>query len=91
MTEPVSLLEPYWNSIDQVTIVGTPMGTKGTSMEPSIFDKIQGSPREIEKQAAKVEIQIDGGIRRNTVRRLTRPEPTGSCRGRSCLAKTRRR
>ena len=41
VTEPVGLLEPYWNTIDQVTIVGTPMGTKGTSMEPSIFDKIR--------------------------------------------------
>ncbi len=41
VTEPVGLLRPYWHIIDQVTIVGTPMGTKGTSMEPTIFDKIQ--------------------------------------------------
>jgi ribulose-phosphate 3-epimerase len=67
VTEPVGLLRPYWNTIDQVTIVGTPMGTKGTSMEPSIFDKIQDARREIEKHSAHVEIQIDGGIRRNTV------------------------
>ena len=37
VTEPVSVLEPYWNLIDRVTIVGTPMGTKGTSMQASIF------------------------------------------------------
>ena len=49
VTEPVSLLEPYWNLIDQVTIVGTPMGTKGTSMEPSIFDKIREARAAIEK------------------------------------------
>jgi ribulose-phosphate 3-epimerase len=67
VTEPVSLLEPYWSSIDQVTIVGTPMGTKGTSMEPSIFAKIRETRVAIEKQKAKVEIQLDGGIRRNTV------------------------
>ncbi len=67
VTEPVSLLEPYWSSIDQVTIVGTPMGTKGTSMEPSIFAKIREARAAIEKQNAKVEIQLDGGIRRNTV------------------------
>ena len=36
VTEPISRLDPYWGSIDQVTIVGTPMGTKGTSMDPSI-------------------------------------------------------
>jgi ribulose-phosphate 3-epimerase len=67
VTEPVSLLEPYWSSIDQVTIVGTPMGTKGTSMEPSIFAKIREARAAIEEQNAKVEIQLDGGIRRNTV------------------------
>lgn len=67
VTEPVSLLRPYWNTIDQVTIVGTPMGTKGTSMEPAIFDKIRDARAEIEKHSANVEIQMDGGIRRNTV------------------------
>ncbi len=41
VTEPVSLVDPFWNKIDQVTIVGTPMGTKGTSMDASIFDKIR--------------------------------------------------
>jgi ribulose-phosphate 3-epimerase len=67
VTEPVGLLRPYWNTIDQVTIVGTPMGTKGTSMEPTIVEKIQEARAEIEKYSAHVEIQIDGGIRRNTV------------------------
>jgi ribulose-phosphate 3-epimerase len=67
VTEPVGLLRPYWHTIDQVTIVGTPMGTKGTSMEPTIFDKIQEARAEITKYSAHVEIQIDGGIRRNTV------------------------
>jgi ribulose-phosphate 3-epimerase len=71
VTEPVSLLEPYWSSIDQVTIVGTPMGTKGTSMEPSIFAKIREARVAIEKQKAKVEIQLDGGIRRNTVPQIS--------------------
>ena len=67
VTEPVSLLEPYWRSIDQVTIVGTPMGTKGTSMQPSIPAKIREARTAIAEQGARVEIQLDGGIRRNTV------------------------
>jgi len=67
VTEPISLLRPYWNTIDQVTIVGTPMGTKGTSMEYTIFDKIREARAEIDKHSAHVEIQVDGGIRRNTV------------------------
>jgi len=67
VTEPVSLLDSYWSTIDQVTIVGTPMGTKGTSMDASIFDKIREARRRIQAASARVEIQVDGGIRRNTV------------------------
>ena len=66
-TEQVGLLDPYWTAIDQVTIVGTPMGTKGTSMQPSIFTKIREARAAIAKHAPRVEIQLDGGIRRNTV------------------------
>ena len=67
MTEPVGVLEPFWNMIDQVTIVGTPMGTKGTSMDASIPAKIREARAAIERAGAAVEIQLDGGIRRNTV------------------------
>jgi ribulose-phosphate 3-epimerase len=67
VTETVSLLRPYWNTIDQVTIVGTPMGTRGTAMEPSVLNKIREAKAEIEKHGARVEVQVDGGIRRNTV------------------------
>jgi ribulose-phosphate 3-epimerase len=70
VTEPVSVLRPYWNTIDQVTLVGTPMGTKGTSMEPSMFEKIAEAKCEIEKHGLKVDVQIDGGIRRNTVPKI---------------------
>jgi ribulose-phosphate 3-epimerase len=67
VTEPVGLLRPYWNTIDQLTIVGMPMGVKGPSLVPTIFDKIQEARAEIERNSARVEIQIDGGIRRSTV------------------------
>jgi ribulose-phosphate 3-epimerase len=67
VTEPVSLLDPFWTAIDQVTIVGTPMGTKGTTMDPSIFTKIRAARAAIDRYAPGVEIQLDGGIRRNTV------------------------
>ncbi len=50
-----------------MTLVGTPMGTKGTSMDASILDKIREARAAIEKAGAQVEIQLDGGIRRNTV------------------------
>jgi ribulose-phosphate 3-epimerase len=67
VTEPVGVLDPYWTLIDQVTIVGTPMGTKGTSMDASIPGKIREARTAIDRAGGKVEIQLDGGIRRNTV------------------------
>jgi ribulose-phosphate 3-epimerase len=65
--ESLSLLAPYWAMLDQVTIVTTPMGTKGTSMDPSVPDKIRHARTIIRDHGAKVEIQVDGGIRRHTV------------------------
>jgi ribulose-phosphate 3-epimerase len=67
VTEPIAVLQPYWRWIDQVTIVGTPMGTKGTSMDPSIPAKIGEARAAIQRSGAAVEIQVDGGIRRHTV------------------------
>jgi ribulose-phosphate 3-epimerase len=67
VTERIRFLEPFWTSIDQVTLVGTPMGTKGTSMDPSIPGKIREAREAIEGKDARVEIEVDGGIRRNTV------------------------
>ncbi len=70
VTEPPGFLECIvpWADIDQVTLVGTPMGTKGTLMDPSIPRKIGETRAVIERRTrAKVEIQVDGGIRRDTV------------------------
>ena len=82
VTEPVSVLEPYWNSIDQVTIVGTPMGTKGTSMQPSIFEKIHDARAAIEKQGRRLRSSLMGGFGGILCRRSTRLAGIGSCRGR---------
>jgi ribulose-phosphate 3-epimerase len=65
--EPISLLEPYWTLIDQVTILGTPMGIKGTTMDPGIPDKVRSACAAIHDHGARVDIQVDGGIRRQTV------------------------
>ena len=65
--QEVELLDEYWQVLDLVTIIGTPMGTKGTSMDGSIPNKIRQARRHIECVDANTEIQSDGGIRRNTV------------------------
>jgi ribulose-phosphate 3-epimerase len=67
LSEGPELLEPYWNDLDVVTVVGTPMGIKGASMDASVPDKIRAVRREIERRGLKTEIEVDGGIRRQSV------------------------
>ena len=67
ISEPLDLLEPYWPQLDVVTIVGTAMGIKGASMDPSVVEKIRGARRIISERGLKTEIEVDGGIRRETV------------------------
>jgi len=47
--------------------VGTAMGIKGASMDPSVPDKIRQARRIIARRGLKTEIEADGGIRRETV------------------------
>jgi ribulose-phosphate 3-epimerase len=65
--EPVHLLEPYWEDLDVVTLVGTAMGIKGASMDSSVPGKIRRTRDIIRQRGLKTEIETDGGIRRQTV------------------------
>jgi ribulose-phosphate 3-epimerase len=65
--EPIEVLEPCWDLLDIVTIVGTAMGIKGASMDPGVPDKISQARRLIQERRLSTEIETDGGIRRHTV------------------------
>jgi ribulose-phosphate 3-epimerase len=65
--EPIELLEPYWDHLDIVTVVGTAMGIKGASMDPKVPDKIRHVRARIAERGLRTEIESDGGIRRETV------------------------
>jgi ribulose-phosphate 3-epimerase len=67
LTEPLDLLDRYWNDLDVVTIVGTEMGIKGASMDASVPQKIRRAREIIRQRGLKTEIEADGGIRRETV------------------------
>jgi ribulose-phosphate 3-epimerase len=53
--------------LDTLTIVGTAMGIKGASMDRSIPDKIRFARQWVASHNASLEIEVDGGIRRETV------------------------
>ena len=67
ITERLGLLEPFWPALDVVTIVGTAMGIKGATMDDSIPEKIREARELVKTRGLKTEIELDGGIRRNTV------------------------
>ena len=67
ITEPLNCLEAWWPDLDLVTLIGTTIGTKGTSMDPLAEQRIRDARELIRTRGLRTEIQADGGIRRNTV------------------------
>jgi ribulose-phosphate 3-epimerase len=67
ITEPLELLEPYWEDLDVLTLVGTAMGIKGASMDASVPGKIRQAREIIARRGLRTVIEADGGIRRETV------------------------
>ncbi len=65
--EPVDLLNPYFANLDLITLLGTAVGIKGASMDPSVPDKIRTAREHIKHAGANTEMMCDGGIRRHTV------------------------
>lgn len=67
LDEPVESLDPYLVDLSVVTIVGTAIGIKGVSMDPSTPDRIRRAREIISRRGLSIEIEADGGIRRDTV------------------------
>ena len=67
LEESLDVLEPHWEQLDIVTIVGNAMGIKGASMDASIPGKIRRAREIITQRGLNTEIQADGGIRRESV------------------------
>src|SRR6202167_1917633 len=50
ITESLDVLEPYWDQLDILTVVGTAMGIKGASMDASVPPKIKRAREIIDKR-----------------------------------------
>jgi len=72
LSEPLGCVDPYWDLLDTLTIVGTAMGIKGASMDASVPEKIIQARKQIAQRGVRTEIEADGGIRRETVPLLKR-------------------
>jgi ribulose-phosphate 3-epimerase len=65
--DELDVLEPYWDELDVLTIVGTDIGIKGAAMDASVPPKIRQARQLISQRGLRTEIEADGGIRRETV------------------------
>lgn len=68
---PVDTVEAHLDDVDFVVLIGTPLGTKGTTMDPAAPDRV----RQLRALAARtgrdrLPVIADGGIRENTVPEL---------------------
>ncbi|WP_431895583.1 ribulose-phosphate 3-epimerase [Micromonospora haikouensis] len=62
---------------DAVVLIGTPLGTKGTSMDPAAVARIADTRHLLHAAGRRVPIFADGGIRRDTVAPLADAGATG--------------
>lgn len=67
VADSLDLLEPYWEQISIVTIMGTDSGNKGVGMDPSVPARIARCRQMVDERGLNVEIEADAGIRRHTV------------------------
>jgi ribulose-phosphate 3-epimerase len=65
--ESIDLIEPLWKELDILTLFGSDPGVKGAAMDPSILEKIRVARDIIFQRSLPVELEADGGIRRETV------------------------
>ncbi len=65
--EEVEQIEPYLKELDMVTIFGTEVGIKGAAMDPRTPARVRQARRIIDGRGLSIEVEVDGGIRRQSV------------------------
>lgn len=64
---PITTLEPILDSLDMVVIMGTEVDVRGQSLFPSTDKRIRALSSLIAGKGLKIDIEADGGIRKETV------------------------
>ncbi|MEU1824107.1 ribulose-phosphate 3-epimerase [Streptomyces abikoensis] len=68
-------------SVDAITMVGTPLGTKGTGMVPEALERMRVIREILDRRGADTPLLADGGIREHTVPDLVAAGATGVVAG----------
>lgn len=64
---PVEVLSAHLDRVDVVLMIGTPLGTKGTAMDPAAPDRVRVARTLLADAGRAVPVIADGGIRAGTV------------------------
>ena len=70
LEEEIALLDPYWDRLDVLTLLGTQAGIKGADMDATTPGRIRQAREVIETRGLATVVEADGGIRRHTVPQL---------------------
>lgn len=68
--EELEKISDYLSFIDYVIVMGTEIGIKGVSISPGTYEKVRLLKEVINKNNYRIEVQVDGGIRNDTVPKL---------------------
>ncbi|MGW2105057.1 hypothetical protein [Streptomyces sp. NPDC001948] len=74
-------VEDLLESVDAVTMVGTPLGTKGTGMVPEALYRMRVIRQILDRRGTDIPLLADGGIREHTVPDLVAAGATGVVAG----------
>jgi len=67
---PVSTLEVILEDVDLILVMSVNPGFGGQSFIPSALGKIEVLRREIDRRGLKVELEVDGGVKADNIRRI---------------------
>ncbi len=67
---PVSTLDVILENIDLVLVMSVNPGFGGQSFIPSALRKIEALRREIDRRGLAVELEVDGGVKADNIRRI---------------------
>ncbi len=67
---PLEVLEWLYPDLDMILLMSVNPGWGGQQFIPSIYDKIQLLADVMEAQGLEIPLQVDGGVNRDTIRRV---------------------
>lgn len=79
-TDPARV-DDLLTAVDTIVLIGTPLGTRGTTMDPAAPARIAATRQLLDAHNRPIVILADGGIRRDTVAPLAAAGATGVVTG----------